>query len=384
MPNINDVMEMVELFKSKSVIAMEDRCVAVRNRNAKCHKCVDACMVDAITVEKNKIAIDAGACMGCGACVAVCPTAAIEGLDPMDEELAASLASSVGQAQGIAVVACARMAARQLGDPDAYATVPCLGRVDEALFTGLAARGMEDIVLVDGDCSTCKYGKVSPLVDDTVESAARLFELCGSGAIITRTSEFPPEVKAQDARKAVGAARRSFFTSAGGYARNVAMTAAEKAMDEALNRMKEQKLLTLRDRLGAGKSGKLPTFEAERNMRILDDLCAMGEPVLPELDTRLFGMVAIDVEKCSGCGMCVTFCPTGALRHSETDEPADEGREYLEFQAADCTQCRLCLDACLRSCMEVTSKVPADELFDFEPRLIEIPRPKKKKPFGRR
>lgn len=395
MPTINDVMEMAELLQTKSVVAVEDHCVAVRNRNATCRKCADVCIADAFTIEKNQLIIDASACVACGACVAVCPTDALVSLDPMREDLAVSVANAVKQAESMAVIACARMASRQVGDPDKFATVPCLGRVTEELLVSLAAHGVEDIVLVDGTCSTCKYGKVSPAVDATVDVAASLLELVESPTIITRCSEFPPELKVADARKAIGAARRGFFTQAGGYAKNVTMTVAEKAVADALHQNQKQKLNTLRDRLGAGKSGKMPTFKPERNMRLLDGLYEIGEAT-GKLDslmdgadesvvsTRHFATMAIDPQTCSGCGMCVMFCPTEAVKHSTLEEPENEEMRYLEFQAADCTQCHLCTDVCLRSSITLSSEVAASELFDFEPRLLEIPRPKKNSLFTRR
>lgn len=418
MPTINEMMEMAELLRSKSVVAIEDHCVAVRNRNSSCRRCAEACMAGAISIAKNELTIDAGACVACGVCIGVCPTAALVSLDPMDEDLAVAVASAVKQADGgMAVVSCARMASKQLGDPDKYAVVPCLGRIEESFLVSLAAHGVEDIVLVDGDCSTCKYGKASSFADVTIDAAIDLLETVGAEAIITRASEFPPEVLAKDALQVRGAARRGFFSQATGYAKNVTMTVAEKAVADALHQNQQQKLHTLRDRLGAGKSGKMPTFTADRNMRIMDALCQIGERLgtfdalmVPEeegaavaesaahdagaesaapadagvsptepstISTRHFGVVSIDPEPCSGCGMCVMFCPTEALKYSTLEEPANEEMRYLEFQAADCTQCGLCVDVCLRKCLTLSSEVPVRELFDFEPRLIEIPRPKK-------
>ncbi len=373
MPNLNDIMEMVDALETKAVITAPTRCVAVRNRHSTCRKCADACLADAILIEKNELTIDAGACVACGACIAVCPTSALISVDPMEEELAAAVAATTTAAEGVTVIACARKAARQTGDPDKYAVVPCLARMDERLLVELAARGIQDIQLIDGTCRTCKYRAAVPYIDDTVESARTLLEAVGSATVITRSDDFPETVKVADLHKAVGAARREFFTSTGHYAKDVAKTAAEKMVNEKLKQLKLQKEeQSLREKLGVKNgAGKMPTIEAERNLEILDAMSRIGEPEVPEMFTRIFGDIEIDVEKCNGCGMCVMFCPTDALRKSLDVHP-DKTRGYVEFSMADCTQCNLCADACLKKCIEIIPVVPMAELFDFEPRLVEI------------
>ncbi len=396
MPTINDVMEMAEALESASVVAAPDRCVAVRNRNSTCRKCVDVCIADAIEVGNNELKVSNGACVACGSCVAVCPTGALIALDPMAEDLAVDIAGAVRAAgEGRAVFACARMAARNVGDPDKYAAVPCLGRMVEEDILDLAAHGASEVILVDGTCKTCKYRATGPAIDTTVATARALLDAQGCAMPITRTSEFPPDILG-DTMKARGAARRGFFTSATSMAKDVAMTAAEKAIADALNQRQQNKMATLRERLGVGKTGRLPQFEPERNYRLLDAMDALGQPVEPVIDTRRFGSVSIDPEECTGCGMCVMFCPTGALRYAEQEEekPAaspkpvlaslakeeedDTGFRAVEFSAADCTQCRLCADACLQGCIAVSSVVETAELFDFEPRPLEIRRPGKR------
>ena len=42
-----------------------------------CGACVDVCPVDAIKMEGDKAVIDAGTCIDCGACVDQCPSSAI-------------------------------------------------------------------------------------------------------------------------------------------------------------------------------------------------------------------------------------------------------------------------------------------------------------------
>ncbi|MCI8452510.1 MAG: 4Fe-4S binding protein [Eggerthellaceae bacterium] len=396
MPTINDVMEMAEALESASVVAAPDRCVAVRNRNSKCRLCVDACIADAIEVGNNELKVSNGACVACGACVAVCPTGALISLDPMAEDLAVGIARSMRAAgEGRAVFACARMAARNIGDPDKYAVVPCLGRMVEEDILDLAANGATEVVLVDGTCKTCKYRATGPAIDATVATARTLLDAQGCAMPVTRVSEFPPDIVG-DAMKARGAARRGFFTSATSMAKDVAMTAAEKAIADALHQNQKNKMATLRERLGVGKTGRLPQFEPERNFRLLDAMDALGESVEPVIDTRRFGSVSIDPEECTGCGMCVMFCPTGALRHADQEEerPADKpkpvlaslapdvdedpGYRAVEFSAADCVQCRLCADSCLQGCVSVSSAVETAELFDFEPRPLQIRRPGKR------
>ncbi len=415
MPTIQEVMEIAEALKGASVQPADDLCVAVRNRNASCRRCVEVCIANAITVGANELKVDHGACVGCGACVAVCPTEALIPLNPPEAELAQSIAQASVQAETMAVFACARMAARNLGDPDKYALVPCLGRIDVALLAALASHGFDDIVLVDGTCATCKYGAVDPVIDATVDTACTLLESQDSTAIITRSNEFPPEVL-DEAGKAVGRARRGFITDAASQAREAAMVAAQKTIAQKLGATSDDGVKTLRQRLGVKGTGSKPQFTPPRHQSILDDLFAIREraeeSVLEtSLTQRLFGTVSIDPKNCVGCGMCVMFCPTGALRYGPTPEEgkaveeadgtpqawvsprllekqAEEGEgeepidpatlRPVEFMTSDCVQCNLCADACLQKCITVSPTVATDELFSFEPQQLYIRKPQKK------
>lgn len=390
MPNIADIVDVVRELESKAVHPLPDRCVAVRNRNSSCMKCIDACLVDAVSVHDNVLAVDYAACMACGACTTVCPTEALVPTDPFDEDLARALSDAVavieedadgrgvGDAGAPACVACARIASHKQGDPRRFAEVPCLARVEESLLLGQAAAGVRDIVLVDGTCATCKYRATSALTDATVESANALIAAQGGAARVRRASAFPPETLLQDASGLLGASRRSFFTGATSWTVDAAGKTANLMIRKNLGQTGVA--ATLRDRLMAGDDGTLPQFEAVRRMRVLDAMDAIGPSCVPEIDTRLFGSVSIDEDACSACGMCAVFCPTGALVKSDVKPPAGEdGRpgegSYLEFSAADCVQCSLCVDACLKHCLTVDSHVSTAELFDFEPRLIHLPKP---------
>ena len=376
--NVSDIVELAKALEDKYVVPAEARCVVVRNRNGKCRRCVDACINEAIKVWNNKIEMSPFACVGCGSCIAVCPTEALVPINPLDEEFAAQVAVATSNA-GVTVISCARAAAWGYADPTKYASVPCLGRMGETMLLELAARGVEQVCLVDGDCTTCKYGAASENLEATLDSACNLLWLFGSDMEVERMSDFPEVAMHASEREALAASRRGFFSTAGGKAKDVAMTAAEKTVSDALNMGKAQKLASLRDRLGIAKGagGKLPHFPSLRNERILNALYELGECEDETLTTRLFGRIEIDAEKCNGCGMCTMFCPTAAIRKSE-EEHSEEGRQWMEFSAADCVQCGLCADACLKKCITLSKEVPVEELFSFEPRLIEASIPPKK------
>lgn len=377
MPTFGDILEVADLLKVEPVRVDEDRCVAVRNRNSKCKKCAEACIVDAITVKRNKVTIDEALCVNCGCCWTACPTTALAMAEPTRAQVDARLGSVADAHTGTVIVACSRKAAKNEANPELYAEVPCLGHIDESQLLSLAARGFDDFVLVDGDCSTCKLGAASASIDAMVDQCAALLEASASEAIVTRNSEFPPEVAAVDDRAIRGKSRRGLARQTGSYVKKVAENVARKTLDEQLGPV-ETAAEKRRRRIAL--NGKLPTFVPAANYELIDDMSRIadreGTHPSGELSSRHFGDVRIDVAECSGCGMCVLFCPHAALKYDDFDEPSDPDMRYMEFSAADCTQCMLCRDVCLRDCLDVVPTVLAEDVCDPKPQLMEMPRPR--------
>ncbi len=378
MPNIQQVLEVAELFKIAPVDVEFERCVAVRHRNSQCRKCQDACLAKAFLIEPgNSIEVDGSLCVNCGACVAVCPSGAVFAKDPVAFDTEKSMIEKALPNVGCTVVACARKASKHEADPDVFTQVPCLGHLREQDLLVIAASGYKDIVLVDGDCTTCKYGKTSSEIDEMLKNTVSILDATGSDAIVTRSEEFPPEVLSKTKINVRGEDRRGLLFQTGNYVASVAQQVAQKAIEDKLGAGNKPK--TIQDRKRAGMAGRLPKFDPVDNYLILDCMESLGEPeslALSDevLDCRHFGKAVIDKDKCSGCELCCLACPTGALSHCDI-LPDDPDMRFIEFDASACLQCDLCKDICLRDCIEISSKVSVSDIFDLEPDLLLVPKP---------
>ena len=376
---------------------LDEKCSAVRNRNSKCRLCIDACPgPGVITIMNNHFFLDFDKCVGCGACTTVCPNEALVSLDPMDADLAAQVVSGyLFQTENApepaeAVIACARIASKNLADPRTYAEVPCLCRVEESLLVSLAARGVNWITLVDGNCETCKYRSTQSVTDMVVDTANDLLELCDAPARVERVSEFPDVCQVRDERSLYASDRRGFFSLARQDAKEAALVAAKRALSI------EDVKLPILERIRV-EGGKMPQFAATRRNNTVDALDKLGAPLdAAALGTHLWGRVDIDIEKCNACNVCTVFCPTGALRKAADElypelqldpEHPDELTKpdlVLEFDAATCTNCGLCLDACFRHALTLTSEARPSELLDPEPRSFNLFKKPEKALFGAR
>ncbi len=370
MPNLVSLIDLAQSLRSERIHVVEQRCSAVRHRKASCRLCLSACITDAISLVHNKLSIDQDACVSCGACVTVCPTEALVPLEPSDAKLYECAVSAMKACDGTLVISCARIAARREGDPTKFVEVPCLARIDESIVIQLVSEGSHDVILVDGNCATCKYHKTAQVIEDSVDAANELLEALGSTTRVMRTSTYPDCVLIHDAARLYGASRRGFFGKAGGAAKH----AAGQTVKHVLANGVPDAVTGVRDLLKVTDEGTLPQFEPVRHIALLDAMAELNEQCSGELFTRRFGKVEIDRSTCTSCAMCTVFCPTHALVKS-SDEPSEQGGVVLEFSAMLCVQCGLCSDVCLPQCLEVSPSVPAADLFNFEPRIFDLPRP---------
>lgn len=386
MPSIVDMVDILERLESKALHIEPSRCVKVRNRNASCTRCADACPSGAIAVVNNIIDIDKERCIGCGSCAAACPTAAILSDKPSDAQLAADIAAAVANSGGEAIVVCGRVAARREADANLTAEVLCLGRVDASTLVKAAAGGASSISLIDGVCRTCKYRAANPLVDEAVRDANGLLEAWGSEVRVCRASEVPLHARVEDAGQAAGGvSRRGFFTGVRSQAKTFAAEAATVTIEKELGIKRGPS--SLREALKVGEDGCLPHGPIPRHESLLEDLFAMGEPREGvRIESRQWGDVVMDEQLCDTCGVCATFCPTGALSKVLKEPERKPGRpkprmrevESLEFRLSDCVGCGLCADVCIGRALSISHEFEANRVFELEPKAMKGGKERKK------
>lgn len=355
MPNVTNIFGLLEKLESTDITVHQNRCAVVRNRNASCTKCADACTSGCISFKANELIIEPEKCIGCGTCATVCPTCALEAQHPNDAELLKQCMTAMKAAEGDAVIACDQIlvAAEGLFDPEKVVGVPCLGRVEETLLTSLAIGGATKTTLVKAHCENCPQSVGLQTAELVCETASTLLSTWNSDMAVTIVDKFPSRVRLKES-KSYDHGRREFFSSMRDEAKVAAAKTTDFAVKEALGAKDEPQSKYMK----VMADGTLPHFVPNRRERLLDNLAAMGEPQDIMIETRLWGHVVIEPELCTSCQMCATFCPTGAIAKFQDED----GTFGIEHSPSDCVKCRCCTDICKEGALWLSDEVFAVDL----------------------
>lgn len=380
MPSVNSMMGLITKLESPYITVSEERCVLVRNRNADCLKCASVCTSGCIHYDGEQLIISPEKCIGCGTCATVCPTCCLEAHHPNDAVLLDACRTAAQHAEGTVTIACGELLDRAKGlvEPNAVARVECLGRVEESLLTTLAAEGIDEVVLVRGDCAHCDHATGWRMAQQVLATEQQLLDAWHSPMKVRLSEKLPGKVRAHD--DGFDKSKRAAFRSGGKQAMAVGATVAEYAARDALGQEQEEPQETEPPQhyLHVMDDGTLPHFLPDRRERLLDALAQLGEPEDVMIDTRLWGHVIIDTDKCISCRMCATFCPTGALQKFDNDD----GTFGVTHYPGDCVKCRCCTTICPADALTLSEEVfavdmlaGATDAYEMKPVTVEKGKP---------
>ncbi len=269
---------------------------------------------------------------------------------------------------GTVVFACEQLlhAAGNAINPETVAAVRCIGRVDASLLVLLASAGAKALRLTCGNCEKCEHSPGKRVAEDICQDANTILAAWQSGARVSVSSKLPASCRAT-CKASWDPERRAFLQSARDLGRDAATDAAELAIDRAF----DHETAAEHTRRAAMKTGALPRFLPSRRAVLLDALKRMGQPEDVMIGTRVWGHAVIDDDRCSGCGMCAAFCPTGALTKRETATPdantwlaSRNGASHITLVHAPelCLQCRACEQLCPEHALMLSDEVFAIDI----------------------
>lgn len=302
-------------------------CLPERFPGASCARCLTACAIGLLERRPTggpRLRPTSGgtACIGCGQCAAVCPSAAlrVEGF---------ALAADPPHGDEV-LIDCWRVPVTE--SPAGALRVPCLGGLTTGWLLALFERGGErPIRLLDrGQCEICPAGAGIKELLARVRDTRLLLHDCGVEMaalpmLVFRACAAPLLAAIPEHQAARPLARRAFFRALLGETARVA--------DAARN-------------APAAKPAPLRAgIQPVEPLRVATALTAIAARHGRHAPARAFAR--IELVGCVAHGVCAGVCPTGALALQSPDHRADEpGVVELRFAAAACIACGECARAC--------------------------------------
>ena len=418
----------LQALQSDHVHVCQERCLLVRNRNAECLRCAQACTSGCISYnEQTKMLdIDQARCVGCGTCATACPTCALEARDPNDTELLARLQGALNaSASKTVAIACEKAGIAQ---DERAVRLTCLGRIDESALLQLAVWGAREVTLTCGPCDACERKPGRAVVEEVCESANTLLCLWdGTMHVELREAERATEQAGLPAQE-TDASSASAQSASGQVDQQIRTAGTDNAVERGTATQDEGRLdfsdetdagrtaaqseveqvNQLIQSAGAGKvaehdtatrdedrpnlsdeasddkaaatdqvdrplkrlkvmvDGTLPHFVPDRRERLLDALADLGEGPTDSQAIARTRLWGHVVIDTDKCTSC-RMCATFCPTGAIVKFDAPDGTFGVDHYAADCVKCLCCQAICRTQAIVVEDAVPANVLVNAVP-----------------
>lgn len=333
-------------------------CLNGRHRQAGCDRCVAACPAGAIQLTREHPDLQSDCCVHCGLCRPACPVD-VFGADTKEQRLLGEVSDRL-PAQPLAMICPLHPEPQVTAAPAAIGLRyrRCLGALSLADLLALTDHGRRAVWLDDGPCIDCLlYPSAQRQIRSQVSALNELLQAYGIDRRLHVVSETALDSSTHsltlidwDRPKM---SRRDLFA--------------------ALRRPTEHRLVTMTSH-GVGSdypeppaSDRLLHAIPDSRRRLLEQLVGLFSSDSHQVDASSapFASVQVDIDRCSACGLCARFCPTGALRL--TTETSDLGQKptdsfILEFVPRLCLDCSVCTMACPEDAVTTTRLLDGSDL----------------------
>ncbi|NOZ06052.1 MAG: 4Fe-4S dicluster domain-containing protein [Chloroflexi bacterium] len=316
-------------------------CLNNRHKDAGCRRCVDACPSTALSLNEvtgptagttDVIVLDVEQCVGCGLCLRICPTNVFQQRSSPEIKLLDAF-HNLRSSEPVELTCPQNEQPHRSRVPNStvVGAPRCLSALSVPLLLALQ-KNSSALWLNDAVCESCPIGQTQPYIADSAIAANMILAAFGRPATL-RTYTGDSEALGPPAERPVLSgeepvySRRDFFGSLGRLTRQAAVAVLSES-------------LTLPEPGGPRPvDQRLPHQLPENRRQLLTALRALGAPTETQIDLHKISAatVLIDGDKCSACGLCARFCPTGALEFL-----SDESHFVINFLPAACVDCGIC------------------------------------------
>jgi ferredoxin len=315
-------------FDARTPDATPPLCVATRYRSSSCHSCLDVCPAGAITTSPW-LELDTEKCNSCGACASVCRTGALcleLQHHALRNECGSRLTNGSPSGEPAVTFAC------RLSDPAAAAAatcvLSCLGGLSAADLLAVAALGAERIELVSAECEECTDRAAEAALELAISTAEETMVVLRRPFAIART-RLAGSASVTEATAPTMSRRGLFHYLARGLGETAAGGMTPKDPQRSISALHRQ--------------SAAPTS----HQRLICDLVALqarGDGSAATLPIALPLASLVATAECDTCGLCLSYCPHGALAIDGDSVACNAGR---------CTGCGLCAEVCPRSALRL-------------------------------